>query len=393
MIPSVLADQLQQGVEDFLKTTFPISTPFFHGIVERLIEREEGIFKGPYLDLQLPFRMGAAKKNHFPDITLTFPPYLHQERAFERLAGPRPRSTIVATGTGSGKTECFLYPILDHCYRMRAEPGIKAILIYPMNALAADQAGRIAGMVYRDENLKGNVTAGLFVGQSEKDPRMGMTSDAIISHKDTLRHSPPDILLTNYKMLDYLLIRAGDLPLWQHNGPETLRYLLVDELHTFDGAQGTDLACLLRRLKARLATPENYLCCVGTSATLGEKTEQQRLVDYAAEIFGEAIDGDGIITEYRVSAGEFLEQSLISRLDVVPLEAAQRLDPEHYNDFGDYIAAQHALWFGEAVSADAINDGPWRTALCERLKSHLFFQNLLKVLGGAFAATAIFCPS
>ena len=127
---------------------------------------------------------------------------------------------IVATGTGSGKTECFLYPILDYCHRQRGVPGIKAILIYPMNALATDQAGRIARMIYSDANLKGNVTAGLFVGQSEKDPHMGMTADFIISHKDTLRHDPPDILLTNYKMLDYLLIRARDFPLWQHNQPE-----------------------------------------------------------------------------------------------------------------------------------------------------------------------------
>jgi DEAD/DEAH box helicase domain-containing protein len=148
MIPSVLAAQLRQGVEDFLRTTFPISTPFFHGIVDRLLEKEESVFQGPFLDLQLPFQMGSAQTNHFPDITLSFTPYLHQERAFERLCGPKPHSTIVATGTGSGKTECFLYPILDYCHRQRGVAGIKAILIYPMNALATDQAGRIARMIY-----------------------------------------------------------------------------------------------------------------------------------------------------------------------------------------------------------------------------------------------------
>jgi DEAD/DEAH box helicase domain-containing protein len=382
MIPSVLAAQLQQGVEDFLKTTFPVSTPFFHGIIDRLLSREEGVFKGPFLSLQLPFRMGTGKTDHFPYLTQTFAPYLHQERAFARLCGPAPKSTIIATGTGSGKTECFLYPILDHCYRHRGQPGIKAILIYPMNALATDQAGRLAGMICTDENLKGNVTAGLFVGQSEREPSMGMTANDIISHKDTIRNSPPDILLTNYKMLDYLLIRAKDFPLWQNNGPESLRYLVVDELHTFDGAQGTDLACLLRRLKARLGTPENHLCCVGTSATLGEKTEEKRLLDYAAEIFGEPIDEGGIISEYRVSAGDFLEKSLISQVDIVPLEKADLLVPEWHKDFSAYISAQHKLWFNETISPDEIKDGPWRIALCERLKSHLFFQNLLKVLGG-----------
>ena len=89
--------------------------------------------------------MGTEKIDYCPDVTKQYSPYLHQERAFARLSGPNPKSTIIATGTGSGKTECFLYPILDHCYRHRGEPGIKAVLIYPMNALATDQAGRLAG--------------------------------------------------------------------------------------------------------------------------------------------------------------------------------------------------------------------------------------------------------
>ncbi|MCK5323704.1 MAG: DEAD/DEAH box helicase [Desulfobulbaceae bacterium] len=86
--------------------------------------------------------MGNGGPDYFPDLPMPYPPYLHQEKSFDRLAGPSPKSTIVATGTGSGKTECFLYPILDYCYQHRGEPGIKAILIYPMNALATDQAGK-----------------------------------------------------------------------------------------------------------------------------------------------------------------------------------------------------------------------------------------------------------
>lgn len=77
--------------------------------------------------------------------------------------------------------------------------------------------------------------------------------------------------MTNYKMLDYLLVRPKDAGLWKDNAPDTLKYIAVDELHTFDGAQGTDLACLLRRLKSRLWTPAGYLCCIGTSATMGSK--------------------------------------------------------------------------------------------------------------------------
>lgn len=382
MIPSVLASQLKQGVEDFLRTTFPVSTPFFHGILDRLLAEPESLFQGPFLDLQLPFQMGESDTAPFPNIALPFTPYLHQERAFDRLSGPRPRSTLIATGTGSGKTECFLYPILDHCIHHRGEPGVKAILIYPMNALASDQAARIAKTIHHDPNLKSMVTAGLFVGQSEKNPHYGMTEDAIISHKDTLRHSPPDILLTNYKMLDYLLIRPRDFPLWSQNAPETLRYLVVDELHTFDGAQGTDLACLLRRLKSRLKTPEGHLCCIGTSATLGDKTEHRRLLDYATEIFGEPLAPDAVISEYRVSTDAFLEKSVTFRMDIVHPSKADQLDPERYTGFGDYISSQHALWFNEPIPPGDIPDGPWRAALREKLKGHLFFQSILRVLGG-----------
>src|SRR3990172_328814 len=196
MIPSVLARQVRQSVEDFLRTTFPISTPFFHGLIDRLLEERGNLFKGPYLSIQLPFRYGDGNVDFFTDIPLQFKPYLHQEQSFLRISGRRPRSTIVATGTGSGKTECFLYPILDHCYRHRGEQGIKAILIYPMNALANDQAKRLAKTIWGNSKLKGQITAGLFVGGSEREPQMVMGTENSITEKNTLRLKPPDILLT-----------------------------------------------------------------------------------------------------------------------------------------------------------------------------------------------------
>src|SRR5690606_28084749 len=104
----------------------------------------------------------------------------------------------------------------------------------------------------------------------------------------------------------YPLARPKDQALWSDNDPETLQYLVVDELHTFDGAQGTDLACLLRRLKARLLTPDDFLCCVGTSATMGDsKHGSQELLSYAEKIFGERFDTDSVIVEKRQSVNDF----------------------------------------------------------------------------------------
>ncbi len=390
MIPSVLAQHVRQGVEDFLRTTFPVSTPFFNGLIENLLKENGGIFKGPYLSIQLPFRQGKKGSDFFPKIPFNFTPFLHQEKAFERLSGMKPRSTIVATGTGSGKTECFLYPILEHCHRHRGEEGIKAVVIYPMNALATDQAGRIAKIIWNNEHLRGHVTAGLYVGQSEREPCRVMSSDSIITNKDTMRLQPPDILLTNYKMLDYLLVRAKDFPLWKRNGPETLRFLVVDELHTFDGAQGTDLACLLRRLKARLRTPQEFVCCVGTSATLGGEAEQDSLLDYAGKIFGESFEESATINELRLSAGEFLERSLISRIDIVPEDEKDKLDPESYDGYREYIRAQHKLWLGAEIPEEDFEKDEWRVDLCEKLRSHLFFRTSSRCLVGVLVAMMIF---
>lgn len=115
MIPSVLTSQIRRGVEDFLQTTFPPSNRFFHGLLDRLIAKEGGLFRGPYLSVKLPFRQGVVGPNYFPELPFEFPPFLHQEQAFARLSGNQAKSTVISTGTGSGKTESFLYPILDYC--------------------------------------------------------------------------------------------------------------------------------------------------------------------------------------------------------------------------------------------------------------------------------------
>ena len=381
MIPSVIASQLKQGVDDFLRTTFPISTPFFHGLVEDLLNQKGSIFKGPYISINLPFRNTSGKKDFFTNIPFEHDPYIHQLKAFELLSGETPRSTVIATGTGSGKTECFLYPIMDFCYNHRNEDGIKAIIIYPMNALATNQATRIAKMIYQNQKLRGYITAGLFIGQNEQDPHVGMTSDGIITNKDILRGNPPDILLTNYKMLDYLLIRVKDRKLWQNNDPKSLKYLVVDELHTFDGAQGTDLACLIRRLKDRLNLPQQHLCCVGTSATIGSDKEIEKLLAYVTDVFNEPFDEVSVITEDRISVSEYLAGAAIEYTEIPSENNSLALRPDQYDDSMNYLKEQYSLWFKEAFKGDLTAIGG-RIALGQNILKHRFFHNLLYILRG-----------
>ena len=141
MIPMVLARHIQSGLADYVETTFPMTNKPFRGSIRRLAHQEGMLSQEPFVSVKLPFRVvGKHAEFPFPCLHPSYRPYAHQMRAFKRIAAGE--STLVATGTGSGKTECFLYLILDYCYRQRrlGRKGIKAILVYPMNALATDQA-------------------------------------------------------------------------------------------------------------------------------------------------------------------------------------------------------------------------------------------------------------
>lgn len=375
MLPSVISREVQAGISSFLRTTFPPSTPAFTDTLKNFIEADGQVFKGPYYTLRLPFRPAPEGKLPFGAITFPFAPHLHQARAFQRLCGDSPRSTLVATGTGSGKTECFLYPIVDSCAQHVGEPGIKAIVIYPMNALATDQAKRFARAIHADPALKDKVRAGLFIG-GDSDKSTAMTAEWLITDKDQLRQNPPDILLTNYKMLDYLLLRPKEQPLWQGNSPSTLRYLVVDELHTFDGAQATDLACLVRRLKARLRTPPGHLCCVGTSATLGSPESATPLVSYATKVFAEPFANDCVIGEDLLSLQDITADDFIAYHGIPgPRTTGTALADERTPQA--FLAAEYAAWFENSEGAPDLTTLEGRIELGRHLRQHSFFRNLL----------------
>lgn len=384
MQPLIVAEHVRQGIADFLATSFPGTTPGFDGLMDRFLAEPGSVSRGPYVTVALPFRKSPNTVLPF-DWLQNFVPHAHQARAFGRLAGSEPRSTLVATGTGSGKTECFLYPVLEHCRQMRAagRRGIKAILIYPMNALATDQANRVAKEIVTRKALSG-ITAGLYVGDeaSEKSTTVRhLEADryTVITDRDRMREEPPDILLTNYKMLDFLLIRARDSVLWRHNQPDTLRYLVVDELHSFDGAQGTDLSCLIRRLKSRLSMSPGSLACVGTSATLGTDGGEP-LIRFAGNVFGERFDDHSVIGEDRETVAEYLADSTVEHVLMPGAKDYEALSPLSFESSSAYMAAQVSLWFGIETAASDLEDPSFQVVLGGMLKQHAAFQNLLRDL-------------
>ncbi len=222
LLPSLQSDQVRRGLVDYLTTTFALADAEpRRALAEFLEDATDGIFKGPYVRLRLPFAEAAPTWGQCLDWKPPFPPYRHQAEAYRRLTSkdlgaekPRPLPTIVTTGTGSGKTEAFLHPILDHVRRARerGEAGMKALILYPMNALADDQAGRLIQLLTNDPALS-RVTAGLYTGDAREgqagEGRTRVTPEGLITNRSILRDDPPDILLTNYKMLDQLLLRPS----------------------------------------------------------------------------------------------------------------------------------------------------------------------------------------
>ncbi|OZM79674.1 DEAD/DEAH box helicase [Pseudonocardia sp. MH-G8] len=324
LLPTVQAENIRHSLVDYLTTTFALTDTGARDALDRFLgDPESGMFKGPYVRLRLPFRPADDGWRDSLEWYEGHRPYGHQAAAFARLSslgGRRPQPTLVTTGTGSGKTEAFLYPIVDHVLRARREgiTGAKALILYPMNALANDQAQRLTRLLTTHAELRG-ITAAIYTGQ--KGPQRTMvTADGLITDRGIIRDTAPDILLTNYKMLDQLLLRAADQDIWRQSA-RSLQYLVLDEFHTYDGAQGTDVAMLLRRLGLALkshwpkhdatitpddrARPLGRITPVATSATLGDKGDPGVMLDFAHTVFGEPFDDGAIITESRLSLDEW----------------------------------------------------------------------------------------
>lgn len=391
MLPLLQAEEIRQSVVEYLKATFDFAeSSLDHAFEDFLMDKRNGMFKGPYIQIRMPFKKledrDALKSVLY--VQPKFDPYEHQFEAFKKLTtnnGHTPEPVILTTGTGSGKTESFLYPILDYCYKHKDKPGIKAVILYPMNALATDQARRLAELIYswEDENgnlvLRDHIRAGLFIGEGRDRKKAiratRMDQNHIIEDRDTLVQSPPDILFTNFKMLDFSLLQARFHGLWEHNikDPTILKYLVLDELHTYDGAKGSDVANLVRRLKLKLGLPENQLVPVGTSATIsGGEEGKEELVKFFSMIFGTKITQDSVIGESRQDLDLFFDREL--KIPQVTEGAVDHMDFTESDEYDEYIQRQLKLW-GYADS-DPVELG-------QHLKQNLWLQTLVKLTGNS----------
>jgi ATP-dependent helicase YprA (DUF1998 family) len=296
----------------YLSSLLAVRDPKIDAALREAIDGTDMLDKGPYLEATPPYAPGASLSSlvsegvltqGFEDLAcaalpLDRPLYVHQERAIRKVTAGR--NIVVASGTGSGKTESFLIPILDSLVREREQgtlgPGVRALLLYPMNALANDQMKRLRQLLaaYSD------ITFGRYTGETEDDPRRAreafsefnidepMLQNEILS-RQKMRERPPHLLLTNFAMLEYLLLRPLDMDLFATGSESQWRFLVVDEAHVYDGSQGAEIAMLLRRVRDRVA-PNRAIQCIATSATVGGDVDPGAVTRFATSLFGQEFD-------------------------------------------------------------------------------------------------------
>ncbi len=316
----------EKVVKNFLRyqlTSYPFADQDLYDQMKALLsleqERSSPLLKGPYISLSRAFTKGSQVKDLVTDGI--FHPFMtniiehpnlygHQEKAIRSIHAGHP--TLVSTGTGSGKTECFIYPIISTCLKLqddKAPAGISAVIVYPMNALAEDQLLRLRDLlagtgipfgmyVGKTPESKSQVTGErLKPGASRADYRAALAK-AIKEKRGTAVHpseercsreemrkpgGQPRILLTNVKQLELLLTRQKDIELFDN---ALLDYIVFDEAHTYSGAQGAETASLIRRLRAFCGKDPQDALCVATSATIADPAAPEPARIFASRFFG-----------------------------------------------------------------------------------------------------------
>jgi len=252
----------------------------------------------------------------------------HQVDAIE--AAGRDVNYVLTTGTGSGKSLSYIIPIVNHVLRHGRGKGIQAIVVYPMNALCNSQYGELEKFL-RVGYSKGNepVRFDRYTGQESRERR------------DEIAKSPPDILLTNYVMLELLLTRPFERALV--NAAQGLKFLVLDELHTYRGRQGADVALLVRRV--REACRAKDMLCVGTSATMasgGSYAEQRaKIADVASRLFGAEVTPENVIGETLSRATDEQHFTQPATIEALGLQIDADVIPK---SFAEFIAAPMASW-------------------------------------------------
>lgn len=410
MNPRETTEKIKSDYKDYIASILHVRDKQITKLAEKAVA-DNSFVKGPYLEITLPFVEGARLQDlaeeglisrefskmgpsvHYSDWKLR----IHQENALRHIITDQ-RNMVVSTGTGSGKTECYLYPVFNAIMREKEagtlDAGVRALLIFPMNALANDQQKKLRKLL-KDYP---SITFGRYTGEtahkgeketpeqaekrlheeydlahcndSDESQRKSIPNELMC--REMMAENPPHILLTNYAMLEYMLLRPDTAPFFDNSSAKNWRFIVIDEAHTYKGANGTEIAFLLRRLKERIRHHmDDEFRCIATSATLGSNDAKEGLAAFAQSLFDEPFDGSDVITTERANRrkpenGRYFEPDDYAQIKALSknMEDQQKgsyLYDELKNDlriFDVYAALKDAPRCIEDVARDVFADIP-----------------------------------
>ena len=327
--PAEAADKIKKEYIGYINTTFHFRN---QNLQKKLLEElDKTVSNGPYVEIKDSFKSGKSidelikngtlsplftdlerNKKYPPKLPISRPLYLHQEKAVEKIV--LGNNVVVSTGTGSGKTNCFLIPVINELLREkekgRLNDGVRAIFIYPMNALANDQIKGLREILMAYPDIRFGVYNGgtenretdaiklyeaMYANEKYPELRKRLPNEEV--SRERMKERPPHILFTNYAMLEHMLFRPGDDSIFSNSN---FKFVVLDEAHVYAGATGIETAFLMGRLKGRI-TGEKKPQFILTSATLGDGSiaSNKRVVEFAERLTGCNYNTDEIITAFR----------------------------------------------------------------------------------------------
>lgn len=324
--PTESSKRITDFYRRYLLTTFGTNNEKYNEQLKKALESEKAIADGPYISMSDPYEKGITLselanegivskeilkiENFHPDRKL----YKHQEEAIRKAVDGK--NLIVTTGTGSGKTESFLIPVINQLLQEKEQgsldAGVRTLIIYPMNALVNDQIRRLRELLSEMDGDK-KITFGKFTGETENSYEEALAKyremedldktplcDNELICREQMRKTPPNILITNYAMLEYMLLRPGDNIIFSEINASKWQYIVFDEAHSYGGAKGIEVASLVKRVKAMLG--RNDIKFILTSATLGDEKSDKEIVDFGEALCTAKFETSSIIRSHTVMA-------------------------------------------------------------------------------------------
>lgn len=301
-----------------------------------------GALAGKLLSPTLVETLASADNYSFPETAV---PYKHQITAWQHLLADTPKSAIVTTGTGSGKTECFMVPILDDLIRQSEQQnealvGVSALFLYPLNALINSQQERLDAWT---KPFGDKIRFCLYNGNTEESEsavrKVQQNKPNQILSRQRLRKEPAPILMTNATMLEYMLVRQIDDPIIQiSKAKQSLRWIVLDEAHTYVGSQAAELSLLLRRVVQAFGKKASEIRFVATSATIADSDAKAKLERYLTDLAGVAVSQIMVITGERIRPQIDTSRPLknLSLTDITAIEPAHEVSAKRFAALEDH---------------------------------------------------------